>query len=122
MPDLPRKSLNFNKSNRLVSKKDFQSVFASPHKLSRPSLRFIFLTNQRLTARLGIVIGKHQVKRAVDRNRLRRVARESFRHYQQQLVGLDIVLIMQAGCLSLSKKALRERIDQSWLNLILPAS
>lgn len=122
MLDLPRKSLKFKKLNRLASKADFQSVFASPHKLSRPSFRVLYLASDKPDARLGIVISKQQVRQAVDRNRLRRIARESFRHQQDLLKGLDIVLIMRSECISLCKKTLRDKIDCLWSALTLPSS
>lgn len=46
-------------------------------------------------ARLGIVVAKRNVKLAVDRNKLKRFVRESFRQQQQQLSGLDIVVIIK---------------------------
>lgn len=45
-----------------------------------------------LTARLGLVVGKRLMKRAVDRNRVKRVARERFRLIRDQLPRLDIVI------------------------------
>ena len=110
----PRKLLNFNKKNRLASKQDFRSVFASACKLSRVGLRVIYLPNQLGSARLGIIINKQQVRLAVQRNRLRRGARESFRHHLAALEGLDIVLMMRAECVALDTKVLRERIDNLW--------
>ena len=46
-------------------------------------------------ARLGIVVAKRNVKLAVDRNRLKRLVRESFRQQQEHLGGLDIVVIIK---------------------------
>ena len=46
-------------------------------------------------ARLGIVAAKRNVKLAVDRNRLKRFVRESFRLQQQQLSGLDLVVLIK---------------------------
>lgn len=43
-------------------------------------------------ARLGLVVGKKQLKKAVDRNRLKRIAREVFRLHRAQLPDLDLVL------------------------------
>jgi len=42
--------------------------------------------------RLALVIPKRLVKRAVDRNRIRRLAREAFRQRQAELGGRDFVL------------------------------
>jgi len=47
--------------------------------------------------RLGIVVGKRAVRRAVDRNRLKRAIRESFRHEQHRLPSLDIVVQAMPG-------------------------
>lgn len=43
--------------------------------------------------KLGLAIAKKRAKRAVDRNRLKRVARESFRHHSHQLDGLELVVM-----------------------------
>lgn len=44
------------------------------------------------TARLGLVVGKRALRRAVDRNRARRVLRETFRVRRGDLPALDIVV------------------------------
>ena len=43
------------------------------------------------------MIGKKNVKLAVQRNRLKRLIRESFRHNQETLAGWDIVVIARKG-------------------------
>lgn len=43
-------------------------------------------------ARLGIVVGKKLLKRAVDRNRVKRVIREQFRCLRPQLPPVDLVV------------------------------
>jgi len=42
--------------------------------------------------RLGMVIGKKIVRRAVDRNYVRRILREWFRTHRGQLGGIDLVV------------------------------
>lgn len=49
-------------------------------------------------ARLALVVPKKLAPRAVDRNRIRRVAREAFRLQQEQLVGLDLVVRLVRPC------------------------
>lgn len=49
-------------------------------------------------ARLGMVVPKKVWARAVDRNRIRRLLREAFRHDQARLVGHDVVIrVKMAG-------------------------
>lgn len=44
------------------------------------------------SARLGLVVGKRAVRRAHERNRIRRVLRESFRCRRAQLPAMDLVV------------------------------
>lgn len=55
----------------------------------------IAVTNSKPQARLGIVVAKRNVKLAVDRNRIKRHVRESFRQQQQSMQGLDIVVVVK---------------------------
>ncbi len=44
------------------------------------------------TARMGLVVPKRIVRKAVERNRIKRVLREEFRHRLDTLPALDFVL------------------------------
>jgi ribonuclease P protein component len=43
-------------------------------------------------ARLGVVVGKKLLKRAVDRNRLKRIVREQFRRERPNLPACDLIV------------------------------
>lgn len=43
-------------------------------------------------ARLGLIVGRRELPRAVDRNRARRMLRESFRKVRARLGGWDVVV------------------------------
>ncbi len=43
-------------------------------------------------ARLGLIVGKRAVRRACDRNTLKRVAREAFRTARPHLPAMDVVV------------------------------
>lgn len=47
--------------------------------------------NQLEHARLGVVVGKKVARRAVARNYMKRVMRETFRRHQPEIANLDIV-------------------------------
>lgn len=64
--------------------------------------------------RLGLIISKKSIKRAVDRNRVKRTTRESFRLCQRRLSGLDVVIMSRAGLGELSGPALRAVLDKQW--------
>ena len=68
--------------------------------------------------RLGMAIAKKRAKRAVDRNRLKRIVRESFRHQQEQLRGLDVVVMNKDAAVNASRLELRESLDSLWIELV----
>lgn len=111
---------SFSRAERLLSKQDFQSVFDQPFKITHASLLALFKSNQQAQAKLGIMIAKHIVKSAVDRNRIKRIIRESFRHHKTVLKGFDIIVLLR-GKNSLiqkqDKKALRNETDKLWQRL-----
>jgi ribonuclease P protein component len=55
----------------------------------------IVVPNNRGYARLGIVVGRKSLPRAVDRNRFKRVVREGFRKVAAQLQPVDFVVQAQ---------------------------
>ena len=48
------------------------------------------------SARLGLVVGKKLLKKAVDRNRVKRIVRENFRLRRCQLPAYDLVVRLAA--------------------------
>ncbi len=110
--------MSFPRSHRLVSKTEYKSLFDKSKKTSQKHLLVLSKSNQKLHARLGLVIGKRAVNSAVMRNRIKRVIRNSFSQNQEFLKGLDIVVIARQQCDKLSKKKLREGIDQLWKKLL----
>jgi ribonuclease P protein component len=65
------------------------------------------------SARLGLSIAARSVGNAVNRNRLRRQVRESFRR-QQGLPPVDIVIGARHGARTAAAKALREALERLW--------
>lgn len=108
----------FSRSRRLLGKRDFDFVFDQPRKVTQGALIALYKPNQRPYARLGIILSKQHVKRAVARNQLRRLMRESFRALQDPLKGLDIIVLMRSEWSPLGTKAWRSEIDKLWLRLI----
>jgi ribonuclease P protein component len=109
---------SFPRQHRLLNKAEFKSVFDESAKVSQRYLLALFKTNNAGKGRLGIIVGKRVARLAVERNQIKRVVRESFRVIQEQLQGLDIVVIARQQCDSLDKVQLREGIDKLWQRLI----
>lgn len=96
---------------------DFQRVFKHGRKHRGALFTFISCKNGGNNARLGLAIAKRHVPLAVERNRVRRIIRESFRHYQLALSGHDIVVVAQNTMLKLTNTCLQEDLNQQWKTL-----
>ncbi|MEO8401640.1 MAG: ribonuclease P protein component [Gammaproteobacteria bacterium] len=110
--------MSFPRSHRLVTKAEFKQVFDDAFKVSQKYLLILCRPNQKKHARIGVIVGKRFVNSAVDRNRIRRVVRDSFRLNQEKLIGLDIVVIARQQCDTLSKDKIRKGIDDLWERLL----
>jgi ribonuclease P protein component len=114
--------MRFPRNNRLVIQAEYQSLFKKAHKISHRFLKILFKKNNCLYGRLGLIVAKRVAKKAVTRNQIKRVIRESFRHHQEQLIGMDIIVIAREPCDKLNKHILREGIDQLWEKLLISQS
>jgi len=92
--------VNLSKNNsfdtkimRLNSPHDFKRCFMSGTRVKNEAFTLHYSDNGGLPARLGINIAKKKIKRAVDRNKIKRAAREAFR--KSHFNGIDIVLILK---------------------------
>jgi ribonuclease P protein component len=109
--------LSFPRNHRLVSKAEFKSIFDDSLKVTQKHLLALFKPNTKSNARLGVIVGKRVANHAVARNKIKRIIRESFRANQDQLKGIDIVIIARHQCDSLDKIQLREGIETLWQKL-----
>lgn len=65
--------------NRLREQRAFTALFEKRQRIRSRFLTLHYLANQQSEHRLGIIISKRQIRKAHDRNRIRRVIREFFR-------------------------------------------
>lgn len=109
---------SFSRDLRLLSSSQFKTVFEqTAFKASNRQLLLLASKNQQNHARLGFVLAKKQLKLAVDRNRVKRVIRESFRHSHTNLGNIDVVVLARPGLDKLDNKSLRKLIDGMWHRL-----
>jgi ribonuclease P protein component len=77
---------------RLVDKADFDRVFADNQRARTDYVMVMARPNQAGHARLGMIVAKRLLARAVDRNRVKRCVRESFRLVLPELPACDFVV------------------------------
>jgi ribonuclease P protein component len=111
-------SQDFNRDKRLLTPKHFKTVFDSPTgKVPGKNLLLLARDNDLGHPRIGLVIGKKSVKLSVQRNRLKRVMRDSFRLHQELLAGWDIVIVARKGLGDVENPELHQHLIKIWKRL-----
>lgn len=109
----------FSPDRRLRCSRDFQQVFE--HTLLKVHQPHFLILATRASApqhsRLGLVVAKKKLRRAHERNRVKRLSRESFRLNRQQLLGLDIVVLPKHGIDQIDNAQLQQQLHLAWLKL-----
>lgn len=103
---------SFPRAARLLSGKDYSHVFKQNKRYSDRYWTILARKNETGLSRLGLAIAKKRAKRAVDRNKIKRVAREAYRVQRDRLPGLELVVMNRDAATHASLKDLRVSIDR----------
>ncbi|WP_386692313.1 MULTISPECIES: ribonuclease P protein component [unclassified Lonepinella] len=106
--------LNFSRELRLLTPEHFKYVFQEPLRSSAPEITILARKNNLTHPRLGLTVAKKHLKRAHDRNRIKRLCRESFRLLQHSLPNYDFVIVAKAGIGKLDNPTLTQTLDKLW--------
>ncbi|MDM3870780.1 ribonuclease P protein component [Porticoccus sp. W117] len=109
---------DFSRAKRLLNGPQFQRVFDGAEcKVGHSHLLLLAAPNSLDHPRLGLVIAKKNVRHAVDRNKVKRVARECFRHSQLALGPLDIIVLARRGIGELDNSQLHKLFENAFKRL-----
>jgi len=104
----------FRKENRLLNAAAFGRVFKKANRSRDKWFTVLCRSNEGELARLGLAISKKSARQATGRNRIKRIVRESFRQHQEQLAGLDIVVMNQPAADTGSNRQLFDSLTGHW--------
>jgi len=111
--------LTFVRELRLLTPTDFNHVFNQSIRVSSPYITLVARKNSFNHPRLGFAIAKKQVKRAHERNRLKRVIRDHFRLAQHELPAIDVIVMARTAAIDIDNAALRQVLDKLWQRLLI---
>jgi len=104
----------FPRSRRLLKPDEYRRVFSDGRRSADSLFLVLARPNGMNDARLGLAVSKKASRRAVDRNRIKRLIRESFRQHQPSLSGLDLVVVSRSGATGSENSACFESLRQHW--------
>jgi ribonuclease P protein component len=102
--------------------REFERVFERGHRNADDCFTVIAAANDGNNPRLGLAIAKRRAPRAVDRNRIKRIVRESFRHHAADLPAVDIVVLARPGTAYRDNARLYASLGGHWQRLATDAS
>jgi ribonuclease P protein component len=108
----------FPRQLRLLTAGEYRRVFdQASYKIHGKGLLALASDNSLGYPRVGLVFSKKNVRRAVDRNRLKRLVRESIRLQQHRLPAVDIVVLARRGVNDLDNETLHRQLYGMWRRL-----
>lgn len=114
---MEKQAMGFNSQQRLLIAADYKNVFDNASiKASRPSFLFLATPNNKPHPRLGLIVAKKHVRLATQRNRIKRLIRESFRQ-QKNLPPLDVVVLVRSGQQERENTDIHEDLMVLWRQL-----
>jgi ribonuclease P protein component len=109
---------SFPRQLRLTTAADFRQVFSKNMRMGDASITILVSAHSATKPRIGFAVAKKQIKKAVHRNRLKRIFRESFRKNQHRLPARDLVIMVRKKILLSDSKQLKASLDKHWDSII----
>ncbi|MDG1986500.1 MAG: ribonuclease P protein component [Halieaceae bacterium] len=118
-------TLRFSSHHKLKKATDFSTVFnEASFRQSGDCILLLGKLSHQPMNRLGMVIAKKNIPRAVDRNKIKRVMREVFRNQPSSPIDtcLDIVLLVQGRIPKDTFGSLHQRLELQLKQLLKKAN
>ena len=114
----PMVDSRYPSNHRLHKPIEFDAVFKNrQYRLQCEEFLVLAMVNDKSSSRIGMVIGKKTTPLAVDRNRIKRRIRESFRTGFPQCLCVDIVIVARSQVNKAKGSKLTEILHILWYNL-----
>ena len=120
----------FPRTARLLKPTEFKKVFDQARVCSDAYFKLLARDNALAQARIGMAVSRRVDRHAVGRNRIKRVIRESFRHWRarrhtgsvatgtgREARGMDIVVLARPAAADASNEQLFQSLGRLWIRL-----
>lgn len=101
-------AMPLNKKNRLKKKRDFEDVFKKGKAVKGSFLFIKYKKNELGLSRFGFVVSAKVAKKAVERNRIRRILSEVVRGVIGSLDSNDVIVFAARNIITVPKKEIIE--------------
>lgn len=108
------KTFAFANENRITKSQTFRDLSQSPQKWVSPYFVVLCRPSQTQSARIGITVSRKCSKKAVERNRIKRLIRESFRLNKAKIPLFDMVVIARVQAATADNQVLLKDLETVW--------
>ncbi|WP_367677542.1 ribonuclease P protein component [Buchnera aphidicola] len=110
---------SFNKRLRLLNTLQYKIVFRCGYQVKFQEIVIFGKINNMKFPRLGISISKKCIKKAYQRNYLKRLIREFFRLYQNNFILMDFVVVVKKKTSKNDRKLFLRKLKFAWSRYFL---
>ena len=104
----------FPHTAKLSQPAHYRRVFDNPeYKVSNGAFLVLAMPGATQSSRLGVVVAKKNIRRAVRRNRIKRLVREQFRQHPFDK-AIDLVVLARSGADQMDNTGLWRELDKLW--------
>ena len=109
-----RNRLTLPAQKRLRRKSDFDAAYARGRRFGNGFFGVTAFSNDKGWPRLGLAVAVRTAGGGVERNRIRRIIRESFRLHQYELPAVDLIVSARGRARDATGAELRESLSALW--------
>lgn len=104
----------FSRESRLLTSENFAFVFKQSKRSYAKYFNIFSRMNSLGRPRLGLTVTKKNVKQAHERNRIKRLIRESFRLNKHSMPSMDFIVIIKKGIVDIDNYVLNDVLAKLW--------
>jgi ribonuclease P protein component len=113
-----RNKESFPRKLRLTRAAEYRQVFDRNKRVGDASITILVGSKAGVVPRLGFAVARKQIAKAVQRNWLKRVFRESFRKNQHRLPARDMVIMVRRPIMLIDSARLNSNLEKHWISVI----
>lgn len=110
-------AFRFPRAARMLKPGDFARLRQGSRRIGSRYFSAEYRNTEDTAARLGLAVSRRVSKLAVQRNRLKRLARESFRRHRATFAAVDVLLIARSAAVAVSGRELLADLELLWSRL-----
>lgn len=107
----------YSRKQRLTTPTEYRKTLRSSKRVHHEGITLCVRKKKMGLPRLGLIIAKREIPKAVKRNLLKRLIRESFRLNQRLMGEYDLVIMVKRKCLTKTKKEITTSLERLWTNV-----